>query len=196
MTNRTYNRQDNLVSSIDVPGYPGLSFSYSYDENKNVTAETTCGVTAGYSWTASYDAEDRLISWQRQNGDSQSWTLTLVGDWQQFVENGTTQTRTDGPTHELLAVDSDWIMYDARGNMLSITDFHSALNPRPATSLVGDFDNMFASATVSASAAEVGQGIEGTHRFRSSSRSRHCAAAFIRLVGRINEVGAQSAGRR
>ena len=46
MTNRTYNRQDNLVTSIDVPGYPGLSFSYSYDDNKNVTAETT-GWVAG-----------------------------------------------------------------------------------------------------------------------------------------------------
>ena len=49
VTNRTYNRQDNLVTSIDVAGYPGLSFSYSYDENKNVTAETTGGVMAGYS---------------------------------------------------------------------------------------------------------------------------------------------------
>ncbi|NOX56055.1 MAG: hypothetical protein GXP27_16755 [Planctomycetes bacterium] len=43
MTNRTYNQQDNLVTSIDVTGYPGLSFSYSYDK-KNVTAEITGGV--------------------------------------------------------------------------------------------------------------------------------------------------------
>jgi len=27
VTNRTYNQQDNLITSIDLPGYPGLSFA-------------------------------------------------------------------------------------------------------------------------------------------------------------------------
>ncbi|NOX53844.1 MAG: hypothetical protein GXP27_05285 [Planctomycetes bacterium] len=153
VTNRTYNRQDNLVTSIDVPGYAGLSFSYSYDENKNVTSETTGGVMAGYSWTASYDAEDRLVSWQRRNGDSQSWTLTLVGDWQQFVENGTTQNRTHGPTHELLAIDGTGLTYDPKGNLPQ---------DHEGKTYVWDFDNHLSSVTVPADAS----GIEGTHTYR------------------------------
>jgi len=159
VTGRTYNRQDNLVTSIDVPGCPGLSFSYSYDENKNVTAETTGGVMAGYSFTAGYDNEDRLIGWQRQNGDRQSWTLTLVGDWQQFVENGTTQNRTHGPTHELTAIDSTGLSYDPKGNL---TQDHEG------KTYVWDFDNHLASVTVPAGAS----GIEGTHTYRYDALGR------------------------
>ena len=54
--------------AVDVPGYPGLSFTYSYDQNRNVTAQATAGVMARYSFTAGYDNEDRLASWNRQNG--------------------------------------------------------------------------------------------------------------------------------
>ncbi len=87
---------------------------------------------------------------------SQVWTLTLVGDWQQFVENGTTQNRTHGPTHELIAIDGQALTYDPKGNL---TQDHFGKQ------YAWDFDNMLQSVTVPASAAQAGQGIEGTHTY-------------------------------
>jgi len=174
VTNRTYTRSDSLVTSIDVPGYPGLSFAYTYDENKNVTAETTGGVMAGYSFTAGYDNEDRLTSWQRQNGDSQSWTLTAVGDWQQFTDNGVVQNRTHGPTHELTAIDSTPLTYDAKGNLTQ---------DQFAEQYTWDMDNMLTSATVPATAAQAGQGIEGTHTYEYDALGR-------RVSKTVNDVAA------
>ena len=132
-TTRTYGADDS-IESIATPGVESLS--YTYDANRNPTSETRTGVMAAQSWSTGangFDAENRLVSWSRTNGDSQSWTLSPVNDWDQFTSNGTTQTRTHGPAHELLTVDAAALQHDANGNLTR--DERSCL-------LLYDADNM------------------------------------------------------
>jgi len=114
---RTY-RADDLVSSIDVSGKPGLSFAYTYDANKNVTSETLGGVMAPYAADANgYDERDRLTSYHRQNGDSQTWALGAEGDWDSTTVNGVPENRTHNVMHEVTSIDGVSLSYDAKGNI-------------------------------------------------------------------------------
>src|SRR5262249_36640342 len=66
-TPRAY-RSDDLTQSISVPGV--TAFVYSYDANKNKTAETISGTMAGYGFTtgtSGYDDRDRLVAWNRDD---------------------------------------------------------------------------------------------------------------------------------
>ena len=56
--------KDNLTASIAITNVSG--FSYTYDANKNKTAETD-SIAAAYSWTtpSGYDDKDRLVAWTR-----------------------------------------------------------------------------------------------------------------------------------
>ena len=126
-TRREYNRGDNLVTNIineTAPGSsdrPDASFAYTYDANKNPTSETTgsgSGGMNGYSYTASYDAKDRLTGWNRANSiDSQLWKLTHVGDWSSTTVNGTTQTRKHNAVHELTGIAGNTLKYDPKGDL-------------------------------------------------------------------------------
>ncbi len=95
--------------------------------------------------TGGYDGEDRLVSFNRTSGLSQSWSLSPVGDWNSVTTNGTAQTRAHGPTHELLTGAGSNVSTDVKGN---ITLIPSSLRPN-ASSLtsVWDFDNRLTSAT-------------------------------------------------
>ena len=76
-TTSSYSRADNLLTSLGarqpsgVP-VPELSFNYSYDSNKNVTAEQRGGSMALYSWNATFDATGRLNS-QSDGAQTRSW---------------------------------------------------------------------------------------------------------------------------
>ncbi len=116
-TTRTHTA-DNSVASTNTPGVESLA--YTYDANKNPTSEIRTGVMVAQSWSTGangFDAENRLVSWSRSNGDSQSWSLSPVNDWDQFTSNGTTQMRTHGPAHELTSVGTSAIQHDANGNL-------------------------------------------------------------------------------
>jgi RHS repeat-associated protein len=67
--------------------------------------------------TYSYDDEDRLASFNRNNGDNQTWNLSLVGDWNQFNNNGVMENRTHNAVHELTAVNAVPLAYDVKGNL-------------------------------------------------------------------------------
>jgi hypothetical protein len=112
-------RDDNLTETITHTGVNnfsnganGLDFTYDYDANKNKLQETITSPVAGYGFNSStdavYDDEDRLTEWNRDDSNQdQSWDLSLVGDWDEFAESGTsnfTETRTHGDTHELTAI--------------------------------------------------------------------------------------------
>jgi RHS repeat-associated protein len=98
---------------------------------------------------SSYDSQDRLVNWQRSDNNlTQAWNLSLVGDWNNITENSQTQSRTHGPTHELLAVAGQAVQHDVKGNMTLIP-----ANLRPTTSgtpqplsMFWDFDNRLVSA--------------------------------------------------
>ncbi len=146
---RSYNT-DNTLTSISFGG-TGTSIgnmTYGWDNNHNKTSETITGTMSNYGFsipTGGYDGEDRLVSFNRTSGLSQSWSLSPVGDWNSVTTNGTAQTRTHGPTHELLTGAGSSVSTDVKGN---ITLIPSSLRPN-ASSLTStwDFDNRLTSAT-------------------------------------------------
>ena len=84
-----------------------------------------------YSFTqagTTYDAEDWLTGFARAATSgtpqlSQSWNLFAVGDWNSVTTNGTAQSRTHGPTHELLTAGGQGVthQYDALGRRVART---------------------------------------------------------------------------
>ncbi len=159
MSSSTYNNgvvdtrgygTDSTLLSISFTGSGTLigNLSYGWDNNHNKTSETITGTMSNYGFTiptGGYDGEDRLVSFTRTSGLSQSWNLSSVGDWNSVTTNGTAQTRTHGPTHELLTGGGSNVDTDVKGN---ITLIPSSLRPT-ASSLtsVWDFDNRLVSAT-------------------------------------------------
>ncbi len=117
---KLYTRRDDLLTGIVVNGKPGLSLSYSYDENKNAMSENMGGVMAPYGSSVpesgGYDPEERINQWSRKNGDTASWSLSLVGDWNSFHLNGTDQSRVHNDVHEVISMDVEPLTYDNKGN--------------------------------------------------------------------------------
>ncbi len=127
-TTRAY-QADNMLTSIAAANVETLI--YTYDANKNPTSETRSGVMAAHSWSTGtgpsgsggFDPQNRLTNWTKANGDSQQWQLSPVNDWQSFTNNGSTQTRTHGPTHELTAITNAGattpvaLQHDPKGNL-------------------------------------------------------------------------------
>jgi len=149
-----------FTATVCLPAL-GLSTSYTYDANKNLTSETLAPDNAAhvmrpFSFTADQDDEDRLIDWERGaagGGETRDWVLTLVGDWDQFTKDpdgagglpADVQDRNHTDAHEINDVDGVGADHDAKGNM---TDDAGAGgnagggNPREFT---WDFDNQLAS---------------------------------------------------
>lgn len=108
---------DNQLAGITVPSV--VSFAYQYDANKRKTAESDGVVVSLSQQFNAYDDENRLTSWSRTAGDSQSWTLSKVGDWQSTTINGVPQARTHDSVHETTAVNGVPLTYDLKGNLRS-----------------------------------------------------------------------------
>jgi hypothetical protein len=85
--------------------------------------------------------EDRLKTWNRTNGTmNQSWSLSLVGDWNSHTSGANSWTRTHGPTHEFTSFtgsSSGTLTYDVMGNLTHRPSTLAA----PALNLAWDFDN-------------------------------------------------------
>ena len=115
---RGYNT-DNTLASITFSGASIGNMPYSWDANKNKTAEEITGTMSDYGFTipsGGYDEEDRLVSYNRTAGLTQSWDLSLVGDWNSVTTNSNTQNRTHGPAHEILTVASQNVIHEYKGN--------------------------------------------------------------------------------
>jgi RHS repeat-associated protein len=164
-------RDDNLTETITRTGLSGANFTYDYDANKNKLQETINSPMAAYGFNstsdATYDDEDRLTEWNRDDSNQdQSWDLSLVGDWDEFAESGTsnfTETRTHGDTHELTAIsggpNAGSLTYDTKGNLTGNSN---------GQSYDWDFDNQLKEATVPNGAP----GIEGTHEYTYDALGR------------------------
>jgi len=119
---RTY-RADNQVTSISTPGISVLG--YQYDANKRAIQETNALLPAE-ALTYGYDVEDRLVDWKRgpvsTPAQTQSWNLSLVGDWQTTTRDGALETRTHNPVHEIVNLTKQGhptvdLSHDAKGNL-------------------------------------------------------------------------------
>ncbi|MCE9557221.1 MAG: RHS repeat-associated core domain-containing protein, partial [Planctomycetes bacterium] len=137
-------RNDNLTSSISRTGLSGANVTYGYDSNKNKTKETISGAMAGFGFNtsspATYDDEDRLTAWNRDDTNkNQAWTLSLIGNWNAFNDSALgNETRTHGAAHELTAIsggsNAGSLTLDAKGNTLT-TPTHGGIT------FTWDFDN-------------------------------------------------------
>ncbi|TWT84857.1 tRNA3(Ser)-specific nuclease WapA precursor [Planctomycetes bacterium CA13] len=146
---RTYNT-DNTLAGITFSGAPIEDLTYGWDANKNKTSETITGTMSGYGFTvpsSGYDDEDRLVGWNRSDSNlDQAWNLSLVGDWNSFTENASVQSRTHGPTHEILSAAGQAVQHDAKGNQ---TLLPTSLSPLATSlSLHWDFENKLLGADV------------------------------------------------
>jgi RHS repeat-associated protein len=115
-TTSGYNRADNLVTSISVASKPELSFSYSYDSNKNVTAEQRGGSMALYSWNATFDNMDRLNS-QNDGTQTRSWTLDAVGNTTSETLDSVTQNVSLNQMYAPTQKSQSNYTYDNNGQM-------------------------------------------------------------------------------
>jgi RHS repeat-associated protein len=159
---------DNTLTSINFGGSGTAigNLTYAWDNNHNKTSETITGTMSNYGFTIptnGYDNEDRLVSFNRTSGLTQSWNLSAVGDWNSVTTNGTAQTRTHGPTHELLSGAGQNVSTDVNGN---ITAIPAALRPN-ASSLTStwDFDNRMVSADVGSNGS-----VEVSHQYDALGR--------------------------
>ncbi len=143
-------RTDNLLSSISFSNTNIGNLTYSWDANKNKTAETIGGVMSGYGFTSAgtaYDDEDRLTGYQQASTNfNQSWSLTSVGDWSSVTTNGTAVTRTHGATHELLTSGGQSVTTDVKGNQTLLPS--SLTSQASSLSLTWDFDNKLKSSDI------------------------------------------------
>ncbi len=148
--NRSYSN-DNLLTAINYSNTSLGDLTYTWDANKNKTSESITGTMSGYGFTQPgtvYDDEDRLTGFARASGSlTQSWNLSTVGDWNSVTTNGTAESRTHGPTHELLTASGQSVNTDVKGNITLIPAVLSSI-PSSASSLSWDFDNKLKSADV------------------------------------------------
>ena len=124
VTNSGFARADNMITSIDVPNKPELSFTYNYDSNKNVTGETRGGTMSNASWAATFDEMDRINS---QNGVGpapvqHSWVRDPVGNTTAESIDGNNQTRTLNTLHAPVASGNKNFAYDVNGQMTRKND--------------------------------------------------------------------------
>ncbi len=118
------------LASISFSGAAIGNLTYGSDANKN--SEGISGTLSGYGFNVGgscYDEEDRLVNWERSDNNlDQAWNLGLVGDWNSITENALAQSRTHGPTHELLTAAGLSVQHDVKGNT---TLLPSSLKPHP-----------------------------------------------------------------
>ena len=94
------------------------NYTYSYDQNGNVTAKNNV-LNSAYSQTFTYDHLNRLSSSKLGGVANQSWSLDSQGNWSSFTSGGTTQTQTANAQNQITSISgtSGTPTYDANGNM-------------------------------------------------------------------------------
>ena len=159
---------DNTLTAINFGGTGSAigSLTYGWDVNKNKTSEVVSGTMSNYGFTiptSGYDNEDRLVTYNRTSGLNQSWGLSLVSDWNSITTNGTAQSRTHGPTHELLNAAGQAVTTDVKGN---ITLIPAALRSNgQALAITYDFNNRMVTADVGNNSS-----VEVSHKYDALGR--------------------------
>jgi RHS repeat-associated protein len=153
---RSY-RSDRTVGAIFTPGVGDLV--YSYDADKRKLSESGTAINGAQSF--SYDNQGRLTNWSGP-GSTQSWVLSLVGDWQTTTRNSVVEVRTHDAAHELTALGGNPLTYDARGNL--VADDIGRI-------LVWDFDNRLRSYSRGAVQATYGYDVLGRRVARTEGES-------------------------
>ena len=112
-------------------------YTYTYDRAGNRTSKTNALNTA-LSETYDYNDLDELISTIRNDGFDQSWDLDALGNWSEFDDDGTAQTRDTNAANEITSTTGIATpAYDRAGNMTTIP---SPTDADPSHTLAGKYD--------------------------------------------------------
>lgn len=176
---RTYrsdaNGVDNQLATQVIPGV--TNFSYTYDANKRITQETN-GIFANQTQQfAAYDNENRLTSWSRGT-DTQTWTLSKVGDWTSTTINGVAQSRTHSAVHEISTIGATPLSYDLKGNLTQNLD---------GSAYAWDSENRLTSATVT----DTDYAVNDTATYRYDALGRRVQKSVYGMATTFIHAGAQ-----
>jgi RHS repeat-associated protein len=176
---RTYrsdaNGVDNHLATQVIPNV--TDFSYTYDANKRITQETNNLFANQTQQFLAYDNANRLTSWQRGT-DTQTWTLSKVGDWQSTTINGMAQSRTHSAVHEIATVGLVPLSYDLKGNLTQNLD----------GALYGwDSENRLVSATVT----DTDYGVNDVATYRYDALGRRVQKTVYGMTTTFVHAGAQ-----
>jgi RHS repeat-associated protein len=95
-------------------------YTYTYGRAGNRTAKVNV-LHNDFSETYGYNSLDELISSVRDDSFDQSWTLDGLGNWSEFDNDGTTQTRDTNAANEITSTSGIATpAYDRAGNMTAI----------------------------------------------------------------------------
>ena len=112
-------------------------YTYTYDRAGNRTGKANALNTA-LSETYDYNDLDELISTIRNDGFDQSWDLDALGNWSEFDDDGTAQTRDTNAANEITSTTGIATpSYDRAGNMTTIP---SPTDADPSHTLAGKYD--------------------------------------------------------
>ena len=82
--------------------------SYSYAADKQITAETIDeDVLSDTSFTAQYDAGNRISNWTRAGAptnNAQSWSYDDAGNWISTTKDGTTEARNHSVADQITQI--------------------------------------------------------------------------------------------
>ena len=94
-----------------------LSKSSGYDLYGNRLTDTHLHNPTD-SETYSYDSAQRVDGYDRDNGFAQNWQLDDLGNWTQFDNNGSIESRTHNEMNEIVSITPQTsITHDTNGNM-------------------------------------------------------------------------------
>jgi len=118
---------NNWITSLSHSNNTSLiaGFSYAYDHEGNKLYEEKQDHLL-HSEAYAYDAADRLTNYNvgALSGstipaptEAKAWYLDPLGNWNSVVSNSVTETRTHGPSNELLTDNGSNYVYNADGNL-------------------------------------------------------------------------------
>lgn len=91
------------------------AYGYTYDRNGSRTAKSNL-LKGNLDETYSYDTLDRLTSFARVSGRSQTWALDALGNWDMITSDSVTENRTHNGQNQLTKIGSTNLGYDGNGN--------------------------------------------------------------------------------
>ena len=94
-----------------------VGFDYTYDLYGNRLTDTHLHNSSD-SETYSYDSAQRVDGYDRDSGFAQNWQLDDLGNWTQFDNNGSIESRTHNEVNEIVSITPQTsITHDTNGNM-------------------------------------------------------------------------------
>ena len=121
----TYDANDwitNLDHTVGATLIAGFGYAYDSEGNKNFELKRHL---PSASEAYAYDSIYRLTNYQAgalvgntipSPAIAKAWNLDPVGNWNNVVSNGVSETRAHDPVNELVAINGQLLGYDANGN--------------------------------------------------------------------------------